>query len=111
MDIFNLGNIFNALRLSKKVEPAQAVKRENQVEQTTSSAADHAEDSVSISQEALVNSSIIRAAQESKQETTEIREDKVSEIKEKIEKGEYSVPADSVAEHLLQGPDIYQDLK
>ena len=103
MDIFGLGNILNALKFSKKVEPSQKMDKSGDVNAFASLPS--SEDSVSISDEAFVKSSIERVSREIKLYQDEVREDKISEIREKLSKGEYQVPLRSVADRIAEGPD------
>ncbi len=111
MDIFNLGHILNALGFNKKVEPSARVQKNSQAEGTASSSGAPAEDSVSISQEAVVKSSLESISRELKLQTEEVREDKVAEIKAKLDQGDYQVSPRNLSEKITQGPDIYEDLK
>ena len=110
MDIFRLGNILNALKFNKRVEPAQKASQREEV--PSSSGAEYSgEDSVTISDEAFYQSSIESVAGEIESRSEEIREDRVSEIKEKISRGEYNVPPQDVTNRIVEGPDIYEQLK
>lgn len=111
MDIFNLGHILNALGFNKKIEPSAKVQKNSQAGGAASSSSTPAEDSVSISQEAVVKSSLESISRELKLQTEQVREDRVAEIKEKIDQGQYQVAPQNVSEKITQGPDIYEDLK
>ena len=83
MDIFRLENIINALRLDKKVEPP---KKGGDVKGATpsSSSDSSGEDSIMISEEAFLKSTIEEVSSEAKAQTSEVREDKVAQIRDEI---------------------------
>lgn len=111
MDIFNLGNIINSLRFNKKVEPAQQNQQSSMARAAESSQANPSEDSVSISEEARFKASIEGVSREIQNDASQVREDRVAEIREKIEKNEYQVSSQDIAKKIMGGTDIYDELK
>ena len=108
MDIFRLENLLNALRF-KKVEPSQKAGKGERPRSSPEST-DRQGDSVTISDEALIKSSIEGVSQEIQAQSNRVDAQKVSRAQEKIASGDEPPPRD-VADRIVQGPDIYEELK
>lgn len=110
MDINKL-NPLNFLGLSKKTEKTEKtekVSRPSVDKYSVESTQGTGNDSVSISLESLIKKTQVEA----KEEMDKVREDKVSQIKEKIASGQYNVSAEDLAAAMLKGKfDVYQELK
>jgi flagellar biosynthesis anti-sigma factor FlgM len=112
MDIFSLGSILNALKFNKKVEsPQKASKLEENKEANEVSVSSDSQDTVTISQEAFLKSSVENVASDVQRDQETIREEKVAQIKEKIQNDEYEVSSQKIADKLIRGIDIYEILK
>ncbi|MCM8756845.1 MAG: flagellar biosynthesis anti-sigma factor FlgM [Candidatus Omnitrophica bacterium] len=109
MDIFRLEYILNALRFDKRVELPQKQSKSEEIERSVSSSSEG--DSVVISEEAFLKSTIEEVAGQIIEESSEEREDRISQIKEKIANQEYRVSSENLASKIINGPQIYEQLK
>ncbi len=111
MDIFSLGNILNALRFNKKVESTGKSPKAEENKPVEAQGAVDSEDTVTISDEAVLKSVVEQVSQDVRQAQDVVREDKVAQIKEKVQNKEYQVPSKDVADKVVRGVDIYDILK
>ena len=85
-----------------KISPQQYEKvmaiYQNQQRKAAGTEEPKARDTLSLSREARA----VKEVRELLQQTPEVREEKVAELKEKISSGEYQVPGEEVAEKMLQ---------
>lgn len=109
MDISRLYNILNQLGLSKKIEkPGQVLRlKDKGLESVTPGSDGEASDSVSISLEGLIK----KIAMEIKEELNTGHQEKINQLKEKIASGEYKVSTEELIRAILEGRDIYEELK
>ena len=110
MDISRLQNILNALKFSKKIEPSSKVSKQERKEGVTPSSSS-AEDSVTISDEAFLKINIEKVSNEIEKENNTVREEKINEIKERLSNKNLEGSSEEIAKRILQGPDIYEQLR
>ena len=113
MDIFGLGNILSALGLNKKVETTPQTRRVPEGKQKAAPPPESAsDDTVTISDEAVVKSSIEEMTRQVMKDADEVtRADRIEQLRQRIEKGEYNIPTPQVVDRVINGVDIYEMLK
>jgi negative regulator of flagellin synthesis FlgM len=109
MDISKL-NPLNFLGLTKKTNKTDKADqvRPSQESYPVEGSAASGDDSITISMEALIK----QTEMEVRQELSQVREEKVNEVKAKIDSGLYKVSAEDVAASILRGKSIiFEELK
>jgi flagellar biosynthesis anti-sigma factor FlgM len=115
MDISSLQSLLRALGLTPKqaekpVKPVSQTGEADVVQPSEKPAAQ--EDSISISSASASLEGMVKiTAMEVKEQVNNVREDKVEEMKAKISSGTYQVDSQELARSILQGRDIYQELR
>lgn len=110
MDSFGLGNILNALGLTKKLDTVQKSDKKGSASNNSQISGD-SQDSVSISDESFIKAASQTVSQEIKAQNQAVDEAKIAQIKEKISKNEYDIPAEKIADQMIKGAtDIFNNL-